>query len=169
MTHTVWLLLGGNEGDVAATFDGALALLEERAGCIVSRSGRYSSSPWNMCSESVFLNMAVEMETVLPPLELLDVCKEIERVFGRTALPSASVSSVAVSVAVLATAPDSSTAYQSRPLDIDIIFYDDIIYSNPRLFIPHPLAHVRKFVLTPLNEICPNKIHPLYGKTVGEL
>jgi 2-amino-4-hydroxy-6-hydroxymethyldihydropteridine diphosphokinase len=146
--HKAWILLGGNEGDVVSTFNGAIAALVERAGHIVSRSTVYSSAAWNMENGGMFLNMALEIETVLPPLELLDVCKEIECDFGRSA---------------------ATSTYRSRTLDIDIIFYDDIIYNNPRLFIPHPLAHIRKFVLNPLSTICPDKIHPLYGKTVSEL
>jgi 2-amino-4-hydroxy-6-hydroxymethyldihydropteridine diphosphokinase len=132
-------------------------MLENRAGRVITQSGIYSSAAWNMPIESmpaenrVFLNMAVEIETELSPLKLLNVCKKIEREFGRDTLQCA------------------CTDYRSRPIDIDIIFYDDIVYNNTRLFIPHPLAHIREFVLKPLCEICPDKIHPLYRKTVREL
>jgi 2-amino-4-hydroxy-6-hydroxymethyldihydropteridine diphosphokinase len=158
MIHTVWLLLGGNEGNVAATLNNALILLEKRVGRIISRSEIYCSAAWNMEVESmpaenrIFSNMAVEVETSLQPLELLDACKETEKKLGRNPVVNMDYD-----------------VYKSRPIDIDIIFYDDIIYNNPRLFIPHPLAHIREFVLNPLNEICPDKVHPLYGKTIKTL
>ena len=156
MKHKAWLSLGGNEGDVASTFNGALVMIADRVGRIVSQSSIYSSAAWNMAIENmpaenrVFLNMAIEVETALPPLELLDICKNIERKFGRNT-------------------DTGCGAYKSRSLDIDIIFYDNIVYNNPRLFIPHPLAHVREFVLKPLCEICPDKVHPVFNKTVTDL
>jgi 2-amino-4-hydroxy-6-hydroxymethyldihydropteridine diphosphokinase len=156
MKHSAWLLLGGNEGDVALTFNGALVMIAGKVGRIVLKSDIYSSAAWNMAVESmpvenrVFLNMAIEVETELPPLELLDTCKNIEREFGRGI-------------------DTNYSAYKSRPLDIDIIFYDSMIYNNPRLFIPHPLVHVRLFVLKPLCEICPDKMHPVLNKTVNDL
>ncbi len=154
LNNNVYLLLGGNQGDVSATFDNALLLIEERIGNIVRLSGEYVSRAWGMPVDTPdFLNKAICVNTCLEPLELLKVCKEIEQEFGR-----------ADAVGDIETA-----AYSSRPIDIDIIFYGNMVYNNPQLFIPHPLASVRKFVLEPLNEICPDYLHPVLGKTVGEL
>ncbi|MDR1973250.1 MAG: 2-amino-4-hydroxy-6-hydroxymethyldihydropteridine diphosphokinase [Bacteroidales bacterium] len=161
MMHKTWLLLGANEGNILQTFDEVRTLLNERVGEIVASSDIHTSEAWNMDSDTVFLNQALEINTFLQPLQVLDICKEIERILGReTSFDCGSNGSSHLR---------QSCEYQSRPIDIDIIFYDDIIYNNPRLFIPHPLAHIRQFVLRPLSDICPDKLHHVYGKTVQEL
>ncbi len=164
LNNNVYLLLGGNQGDVSATFGKALLLIEERVGKVVRSSGEYVSRAWGMPADTPdFLNKAICVSTSLEPFELLKVCKEIEQEFGRAV--SVGVSESADGVVIDA----GMAAYSSRPIDIDIIFYGDIVYNNTHLFIPHPLASVRKFVLEPLNEICPDYLHPVLRKTVGEL
>ncbi len=163
LNNNVYLLLGGNQGDVSATFDNALLLIKERVGKIMRLSGEYVSCAWGMPADTPdFLNKAICVNTCLEPLELLKVCKEIEQEFGRAM-------AVGVSEGTDVVADAETAIYSSRPIDIDIIFYGDIVYNNTHLFIPHPLASVRKFVLEPLNEICPDYLHPVLRKTVGEL
>ncbi|MDR1739429.1 MAG: 2-amino-4-hydroxy-6-hydroxymethyldihydropteridine diphosphokinase, partial [Bacteroidales bacterium] len=157
----VYLLLGGNQGDVSATFRNAQLLIEERVGKIVRLSGEYVSRAWGMPAGTPdFLNKAICVSTSLEPLELLKVCKGIEQDFGRAVFAYLSENTAAAAVVNA-----EAAAYLSRPIDIDIIFYGNMIYNNPQLFIPHPLASVRKFVLEPLNEICPDYWHPVLRKT----
>ena len=94
-----------------------------------------------------FLNLALELKSEVPPEELLKNLKNIEERLGRT----------------------SSTPWGPRHIDIDIIFYGDIIFESPTLIIPHPRMQDRKFVLIPLAEIAPQFIHPVYQKTVSRL
>lgn len=147
---TAYLSLGTNQGDLKENLQGALRLLEERAGRILEVSSFLETEPWGFRSSNRFLNAAVILETALEPLDLLSELQGIERKMGRTKKSHDGI-------------------YQDRSMDIDIIFYDDCIINHPKLTIPHPLAHKRAFVMDVMAEIAPDYVHPLLLKTVGEL
>ena len=143
------LLLGGNQGDVQDTFRKVHTLLTARLGEIVSMSGMYESKPWGFESENNFINQVVELNSSLASEEILNNTQEIEGLLGRE--------------------QKSATGYSSRPIDIDILFYDDITLSMTNLSIPHPRLHERMFTLVPLSEKWEHWMHPVLGKTVKQL
>ena len=141
MPNTVFLGLGSNEGNRAALLDQALIRLAEKAGTVVSRSSILETEPWGFASEHKFLNMVVAIDTSLSPTRLLDVTQRIERRLGRR--------------------KKTSSNYQDRPIDIDILLYGNRIIHTTRLGIPHPLILQREFVWRPLLEIAPDILWPL--------
>ncbi len=149
MTHNVYLSLGSNLGNREENLEKAMQLLEKRAGKIISRSAFYHTLPWGFESENGFVNNCIALETELQPQTLLEQTKEIEIEVGRTA--------------------KSNGSYADRVIDIDILLYDDERIDLPDLKIPHPLMHLRDFVLLPLREIAPDLQHPVFVKTIDEL
>ena len=146
--HTVILALGSNMGDKKAHLDSAVYELTRAQGCkVVSVSGFVETAPYGYTEQDEFLNGCLKMETLLAPRELLDLLHVIESKSGRV----------------------REIRWGPRTLDLDIIFYDDLIMSDDVLRIPHIDAHNRDFVLQPLSEIAPNFLHPVFGKTVAEL
>lgn len=144
-----YLALGTNIGNRRRNMITAAALLAERVGDVLALSGFYETEPWGFQSDNTFLNGALQLETGLPPLELLKATQEIELEMGRT--------------------QKSNGAYHDRIIDIDILLYDDLILQTPELTLPHPLMHERQFVMEPLAEIAPNVIHPVFKKPVVSL
>ncbi len=153
----VILLSGGNIGDVKNTLHNVQRLVNDRIGPVMRCSHRYESEPWGFESENNFSNQAMEVETDLSPLEVLDRTQQIERELGRNHAAEA-VERAA-----------GSARYASRTVDIDIMFYGDEIIDSERLKIPHPLLAEREFALVPLNEIAALKCHPATGKTVAQM
>ncbi len=147
MVQKVYLLLGSNLGKREKNLEKALVMLEERRIYPVRRSSIYETEPWGLKEQPCFLNMVVEVETELMPLELLITLKDIEKGMGRIV----------------------RERYGPRLIDIDIIFYNFMVIDIPELKIPHPLMHKRRFVLEPLMEISPHMRHPLLGLTVEEM
>ncbi|MEX0701577.1 MAG: 2-amino-4-hydroxy-6-hydroxymethyldihydropteridine diphosphokinase [Planctomycetales bacterium] len=142
------IALGGNLGPVVEAFERALARLAEQPRiAVVRRSAIYRTRAVGDAAEGAFRNAAAELETDLPPLELLDALQAVEREFGRT----------------------RGTRWGDRPLDLDLIFYGDALLDEPRLTVPHPACWYRRFVLDPLCEIAPEAAHPEKGATVTEL
>jgi 2-amino-4-hydroxy-6-hydroxymethyldihydropteridine diphosphokinase len=131
--HTVYLALGTNLGDKNLNLLTAITLIAGRIGVLSAISSVYETEPWGFESENTFLNMAVKVETDLLPLELLHVTQELEKKMGRT--------------------KTSTSGYQDRIIDIDIIFYDDLVYESEELTLPHPLYKERRFVVEPLKEL----------------
>lgn len=136
-------------GDRKRNIVTAVALLAERVGDISALSSLYETEPWGFASENVFLNAAVVMMTPLSPPDLLTLTQQIERELGRT--------------------QKSNGEYHDRLIDIDLLMYDDQVMETAELTLPHPLMHLRTFVLEPLAEIAPSAVHPLLHKTIGML
>lgn len=146
----VYLSLGSNQGNKRKNMITALALLAERVGDIPSLSAFYETEPWGFDSENTFLNAVAYLQTTLSPTDLLALTQQIERELGRTV-------------------KSENYAYHDRPIDIDILLYDDWVYETPELTVPHPLMHRRRFVLEPLAEVAPALRHPVLHRTVDEL
>ena len=144
-----YLALGTNIGNKRRNMITAAALLAERVGDVLALSGFYETEPWGFQSENTFLNAALQLETSLAPLGLLEATQQIEVEMGRT--------------------QKSNGTYHDRIIDIDILLYDDLILQTPELTLPHPLMQDRRFVMEPLLEIAPNVVHPVFKKTVVSL
>ncbi len=144
-----YLALGTNIGNKRRNMITAAALLAERVGDVLALSGFYETEPWGFQSENTFLNAALQLETSLSPLGLLEATQQIEVEMGRT--------------------QKSNGTYHDRIIDIDILLYDDLILQTPELTLPHPLMQDRRFVMEPLLEIAPNVVHPVFKKTVVSL
>jgi 2-amino-4-hydroxy-6-hydroxymethyldihydropteridine diphosphokinase len=144
-----YLLAGGNLNNTPEKFERLIDLLRERVGEILLQSPYYQSEAQGFDSEHLFTNIALCLQTELSPFELLHETQAIEKELGRTT--------------------KTTTSYQDRTMDIDIIFYDNEIIKTPNLEIPHPRMQERDFVLTPLNAIASNFIHPILGKSIREL
>ena len=147
--HKTYLSAGGNLNNTTEKFEQLFSLLQSRVGEILLKSSYYQSDAWGFTSEYPFINIALCLQTELSPFELLKETQQIEKELGRT--------------------QKTTTSYQDRTMDIDIIFYDNQIIKTENLEIPHPKMHLRDFVLNPLNEICPNFIHPILKKNIKQL
>ena len=162
------LITGGNIGDVRGALAAAEKLIAECAGTVVARSAVRESAAWgDFCdgdddSETggLFLNQALIVETSLSPADLLDALQKIEKELGRA---STSLSDRR------GENTRATRTYFSRPIDIDILFYDDLVIHTDRLTIPHPLIAEREFVLRPLVDLMPDYPHPVTGKTPREM
>ena len=143
MTTDVVILGGGTVGDVVARLDSAERLISERIGAVVARSDWHTTEPWGFETENLFLNQAIAIESALAPYDLLKELLAIEAELGRKR-------------------KENQVGYESRPIDLDIIYYDDIVNDDKDLTLPHPRLHHRRFVLTPLCEIAPGFIHPVF-------
>lgn len=146
----LYLSLGSNEGDRRVLLEKAIDAIHMSIGHVDSVSSFFETQPWGFESNHPFLNIAVKVTTNLSPYEVLDQTQAIERALGRKEKSHLGI-------------------YQDRPIDIDLLLYDDLTLHDPRLTIPHPLLHRRLFVLDPLAEIAPNQYHPLLGKSIQEL
>lgn len=146
----VYLGLGTNSGNKQENLQRAIESLSLALGLPVACSSFMESEPWGFESKNSFLNCVVAFDTDMPALELLDTTEEIERRLGRTK-------------------KSLNGQYSDRTIDIDILFYGNDIINNERLTVPHPLLHLRNFVLQPLHEIAPQFTHPAMGRTIDEL
>jgi 2-amino-4-hydroxy-6-hydroxymethyldihydropteridine diphosphokinase len=145
-----FLLLGSNQGNRLDMLRDARTLLAAQAGAVVGQSDCYESEPWGFEAATWFINQTVQIETLLTPVQLLHTIQDIEQQLGRVRT-------------------DPPGAYTSRPIDIDILFYDNVVVHTPALTIPHPLLHRRRFALLPLCDIAPGYVHPLLRKTTADL
>lgn len=146
--HDAVIALGSNMGDRQGYLDGAVRKLDAVRGCRVGKvSGFLETRPYGVTDQADFLNGCLELETLLYPHELLDELHRIEKEAGRERI----------------------LRWGPRTLDLDIIFYDDLILQDSDLCIPHVEMHKREFVLKPLSEIAPYRRHPVTGKTVQEM
>jgi 2-amino-4-hydroxy-6-hydroxymethyldihydropteridine diphosphokinase len=142
-----YLCLGSNLGEREASLRQALTLLSPKV-TVDAVSSIYETEPIGYREQPLFLNLVCRITTNLPPEELLHLAKEIETQMGR--VPSDQINS-------------------PRPIDIDILFYEDKIMETQELTIPHPRLQDRAFVLIPLAEIAPGLVHPRLGKSISQL
>ena len=141
----VYLSLGSNLGDRAATIDAAVARLAALPHCsLVAVSSIIETAPWGNLAQPVFLNMALALDTTLPPAQLLAELQQIENDFGR----------------------QRHEHWGARTLDIDILYYQDIVSNSEKMQLPHPYLTERRFVLQPLAEIAPEL--QINGKSVQQ-
>ena len=131
--------LGGNVGDARRTLDRAVALLCEAGDVrLLARSSDYRTPPWGVEDQYPFVNLCIAVETNLTPHELLRRAQAVERSLGRERA--------------------SERRWGPRPIDIDLLAYDDLSMSTPELTLPHPRLLERAFALVPLAEIAPERV-----------
>jgi len=142
-----FLLLGANLGNRNENILTAKKQLEVSAGKIIMSSSVSETEPWGKIHQPAYLNQVLILETTLLPYRLLDATKTIEKNFGER-IPH---------------------SWNAREMDIDILYYDSQVINNQLINIPHPYIPFRKFTLTPLVEIAPDFIHPVYRLSNAEL
>jgi 2-amino-4-hydroxy-6-hydroxymethyldihydropteridine diphosphokinase len=146
--HIVYLLTGSNMGQPQHMLEEAkLAIEAQGLGKVVNESAVYQTEAWGMHNQPDFLNQVLKLETSLASQKLLQQLLAIELQMGRKRLEKNG----------------------PRVIDIDVLFYDDAVISEPDLTVPHPLLQNRRFVLVPLDEIAPTLLHPVLKKTVSQL
>ena len=133
-THMIYLGLGTNLGDKQKNLNDAIRMLGNQVGEVEKVSSVIETEPEGFKSDNMFLNAVVKVRTALSPFEILDITQDVEKSLGRKE-------------------KSSNGIYHDRVIDIDILLYDDINISTPRLVIPHPRMAQREFVMTPLAEI----------------
>jgi 2-amino-4-hydroxy-6-hydroxymethyldihydropteridine diphosphokinase len=142
------LALGGNLGNVRATFERAITMLcADDAVRLDARSSDYRTPPWGVTDQPAFINAAIVVTTSLDPHALLMRVQSIERALGRDRL--------------------NERRWGPRPIDIDILAFDDVVLNDPDLTLPHPHLFERAFVLLPLAEIAADRI--IAGQRVGDV
>ncbi|MBI5757362.1 MAG: 2-amino-4-hydroxy-6-hydroxymethyldihydropteridine diphosphokinase [Planctomycetales bacterium] len=146
-----YLALGGNQGEVAATFDRCLRRLANIREVCISRVSRFiETAPVGergAVDPQRFLNAVAELDTTLPADELLTLCQRVEDECGRV----------------------RTVHWGPRTLDLDLILYGQEVIDSPRLKVPHPACWYRRFVLDPLVEIAPDIVHPIKQLSVSAL
>lgn len=146
--HRAFVALGSNLGDSRGNLDFAVRELSAAAGCHVKKVSRYmKTKPYGVTDQPDFLNAVLEMDTLLTPEELLVLLHSIEAEAHRERI----------------------IHWGPRTLDLDILFYDDLILDTEDLIIPHIEIALREFVLAPLNEIAPGFVHPVCRRTIRDL
>ncbi len=146
--NSVFIELGGNLGDRLNLINQAKKMLQILGCNIIQQSSIYETPPWGFEADQSFYNQIVKIETKLNPIELIGELQEIEKKLGRIR---------------------GSEKYESRTMDLDILFFNDEIINTNQIIIPHPRLHLRNFVLFPLNEMATDFIHPTLLKNIGEL
>ena len=149
MAHSVYLGLGSNLGDREEHIRKAIAQIGEKVGLVIRQSSLIETEPWGFESENRFLNGVILVETSLTPHQLLRATQKIERELGKRRKHATRRSPLNSQFSIL------NSQFKDRPIDIDILLYDDLTVDEPDLKIPHPLMYERDFVMIPLNEIKP--------------
>jgi 2-amino-4-hydroxy-6-hydroxymethyldihydropteridine diphosphokinase len=143
----VYFLLGSNLGDRNIYLKEARVLLEEKVGKEIRCSSVYETQSWGVADLPDYLNQVIETETDLEPTLILKKTQAIEEKLHR----------------------ERTKKWDSRTIDIDILFYGDVIINSTKLIIPHPQLHNRMFTLAPLDELIPDFVHPILKKTIHSL
>ena len=146
----VFLSLGSNLGDKLSNIQQAVSCLSMCEHIkIVKTSSFYETEPWGNKNQEWFVNAALALDTDFSCEELLEFCQNIEVQLGRVRR--------------------ENEKWAQRAIDIDILMYDDKIINKPNLIVPHPLIHLRAFVLVPMLEVKSDLVHPVFNKTISEL
>ncbi len=146
MIHLIYLSLGSNLGDRLSNLHRAINHLPPKVNHII-QSPVYETEPWGYSDQPMFLNQVIKANTDLEPIELLEFLKSVEVLMGR----------------------QETFRFGPRIIDLDILFYDDLILNSPNLTIPHPRIAERAFILIPLAEVAPDLYHPVHRKTIQQL
>lgn len=147
-TKTVYIALGSNKGHKLQYLQSAIDAIFKRVGVIHKISKVYKTPALGFDGDD-FFNACIKIDTALKPKKLLKALKHIEADLGRV--------------------PKKTDSYESREIDLDILFYDNEVFDDKHLVIPHPKLHQRKFVLQPLQDIAKDLKHPIQNQTVQEL
>lgn len=145
--NSIYILLGANLGKPITQIAQATALLEARIGKILKLSSLYESEAWGLEDQPLFYNRALLLQTDIDKQTCLTICQDIETELGRVRL----------------------VKWGARLIDIDILYFNDEVYTSENLIIPHPLLQFRNFVLIPLCEIAKDYVHPILSKNTEEL
>ncbi len=147
--HRVFIGLGSNEGDRLRMLSNAVQLLSTAPQVRVTQLAPIvESQPLGGPPQGPYLNTVVELETALEPRPLLALLKTIERQLGR---------------------PAKGLRWGPRPIDLDVLLYEERVIDEPDLQVPHPRLHERWFVLEPLVQLAPEAVHPVLRHTIAEL
>ena len=148
MRNIAYIGIGSNLGNKIKYCHDAIADISEYKGNVVSRrSSFYKTEPWGNKDQDWFVNCVVKIETLLPAFALLKFLNGIEVKFKR----------------------ERGHRWSPRTVDLDILFFNDEVIESPEIQIPHPLIQERRFILVPLEEICPELIHPVLKESVRVL
>ena len=145
--NCVYIILGGNVGDVKATLKQAFLLIEEKVGLVQQISKLYQTAAWGNTNQADFINVAASVSTPLSAIDCLNTLLQIETALGRI----------------------RTEKWGARTIDIDILYFNEDIIQTSNLTVPHPELRNRKFVLVPLCEIAPTYIHPVLKLSNSEL
>ena len=145
--NIVYLLLGANLGNPAETFAAARSSISAQYGGLLGWSSVYQTAPWGVTDQPVFLNQVVVVQTHLHPLDVLRFTQSLEKTLGR----------------------QPGQRWGPRQIDIDILYYGQMVATMPDLTVPHPRLHERRFTLVPLVEVAPEFIHPKLKLTNEQL
>lgn len=144
----VYIGIGSNLGNRKSNLLKAIEMINNCSCSVLRESPIYETEPWGFDCDLFFLNMVIEADTSLSPQDLLSFLQNIEHDLGRTR---------------------KGQGYSSRTIDLDILFYDDLIINEQSLIIPHPLIEQRLFVLRPLFDLRPDLLHPVSKRSIEEL
>ncbi|MBO0933358.1 2-amino-4-hydroxy-6-hydroxymethyldihydropteridine diphosphokinase [Fibrella aquatilis] len=146
-SQLLYLLLGANLGDRAQTLAQARTQLAQQVGTLTQASPLYETAAWGLTDQPAYLNQVLLLETVLSPEAVLTQTQAIEQALGRV----------------------RAERWGARVIDIDLLFYNDLILNTPALTLPHPYLHLRRFTLQPLADVAPNLTHPVLKMPVWQL
>jgi 2-amino-4-hydroxy-6-hydroxymethyldihydropteridine diphosphokinase len=145
--NKIFLLTGGNIGDRKKNVEIAAAFIQKEIGSIVQSSKIYETEAWGIKDQASFYNQVLLIESKFSAKEILQKILKIEEGMGRV----------------------RTIKNAARIIDIDILFFNHEVINEPNLNVPHPEIVNRRFVLTPLNELAPNLVHPVLNKSIHYL
>ena len=145
--HTVYLLLGSNQGNRQQYLQQAINFIAQQCGSIVRSSAIYQTAAWGKTDQPAFLNQVVELHTSMDPDACMHCLLGIENEMGRI----------------------RTERMGPRIIDIDLLFYDQLVYHSPVVHIPHPAIAQRRFVLTPMADLNPALVHPVLQQSIAQL
>ncbi|PKL81898.1 MAG: 2-amino-4-hydroxy-6-hydroxymethyldihydropteridine diphosphokinase [Ignavibacteriae bacterium HGW-Ignavibacteriae-3] len=149
MEDNIFLALGSNRGDRLYFIRESIKRIDENDRCeVVKCSSIYETTPYGKIDQPDFLNSVIRIRSEYNAEELLHFLKEMEKQIGR---------------------PETGEKWGQREIDVDIIFYNDVIYTGDKIVLPHPEFLKRDFVIIPLMEIAPDFIHPVLKKRIDNL